>query len=564
MADKSPAGYLPETSQEAIDLNQAQQEALARLNEALDVRKNRVFDPRWAAAAQGFFAPTRTGHWSEALGNVIGNVSKADEAMALEEQNIAQRKVDVATQAIALQRLKEADKSYQNDMSSQGALPAGSFRAPEHGSPTGPLIAYSSAPSGSAPEGGALPGPVAQDIPQGIQIAPAMEGLLTREQFLAKQRRENVPYEEAVLKWEDVLRKRQEIKDTGMYDTSTGRFYGRPNATPVKRQVPSSDGKPLTIEVPEGVALKMDDALSRNDIATYMKLARPYITPGLPASPAPGGIASTTPPTGGAPQAPAGGQPKFFSVEEQKRIEEQNNLKQAVAQARAIATAQEEVKQEGEDIKDIRTAGKDAIGTIAFTKTIRTLANGKQAEKIFGVLTTPNLLDNVANILDKGVMGIRVQGLEDAIRNSGLDKDGIAQARVAAGQFNQLQIRMAAAAKGAVSDYERQLFADAAINLKDPVNAVHMKNDMLEAKAVFDRNVAKAFRQSKMGVEDFRDSEAFAREYQTYIERLQGIASGQRLTETPMTAKPSAKPSAKPQQLHPSENSRRLDEALRK
>jgi hypothetical protein len=244
------------------------------------------------------------------------------------------------------------------------------------------------------------------------------------------------------------------------------------------------------------------------------------------------------------------------TVEEEDRRTKQEEVERAIAQARGVATAQEEVKQEGEVKKDIRTAGNDALGTIAFTKTIRVLANDKQAEQIFGILTTPNLLDNVATILDQGVMGIRIAGLEDALRNTNLDKEGIAKARLAAQQFNQLQIRLAAAAKGAVSDYERSLFKDAAISLKDPVQAVHMKNDMLEAKAVFDRNVAKAFRQSKMNTEDFRDSDAFIREYQTYINRLQGIAGGQRLTETPPAAKP-ATPSG--EKLSVDELRKRLD-----
>jgi hypothetical protein len=590
MADKSPAGYLPETSQEAIDLNRAQQEALARLNEALDVRKNRIMDPRWAAAAEGFWKPTRTGHWSEAAANVIGNVSKADEAMALEEQNIAKAKFDIASQGIAMQRQKDRDRIYRQRMGIQepsGALPSAAPSGPQDGVLPGalnPPSAKSVAPSG--PPSGALPAPISPQggampkMPFGIQIAPPRPGL-TKDQFYAGAEQSGMSPEEADKQWEEIDRKANPFNEKGSFDSRTGIFYPNPGAGTEERKVQFPDGTRGTIKFPVFIANLFDNALLYGDMDMVNRLVNQFAAfgqggVGLPSGQSP----ISVPDSSGAPPKAATATPSIagstnigkttnipknrpLTLEEERALDDQRKADLAVSQARRIATAQEEVKQEGEEIKDIRTAGKDAIGTIAFTKTIRTLANGKQAEKIFGVLTTPNLLDNVANILDKGVMGVRIQGLEDAIRNSGLDEDGIAQARVAAGQFNQLQIRMAAAAKGAVSDYERQLFADAAINLKDPVKAVHMKNDMLEAKAVFDRNIAKAFRQSKMGVEDFRDSEAFVREYQIYIKRLQGIASGQRLTETPMTAKPPAKPSAKPQQLHPSENSRRLDEALR-
>ena len=60
---------------------QAQQELL----ESLDRRKNPQkdsflgLDPKWLAVAQGFLAPTRTGSFGEALGNVAGNINKINE-----------------------------------------------------------------------------------------------------------------------------------------------------------------------------------------------------------------------------------------------------------------------------------------------------------------------------------------------------------------------------------------------------------------------------------------------------------------------------------------------------
>jgi len=70
---KAPtASYLSGDDPDIIDANRRYQEALARLTESLDVRKNRFFDPTLLAVAEGFLGPTQTGSFGEALGRVAG------------------------------------------------------------------------------------------------------------------------------------------------------------------------------------------------------------------------------------------------------------------------------------------------------------------------------------------------------------------------------------------------------------------------------------------------------------------------------------------------------------
>jgi hypothetical protein len=66
---KTPsASFLPGEGPDIVEANTRYQDALAKLTESLDNRKNRFFDPTLLAAASGFLAPTQTGGFGESLG----------------------------------------------------------------------------------------------------------------------------------------------------------------------------------------------------------------------------------------------------------------------------------------------------------------------------------------------------------------------------------------------------------------------------------------------------------------------------------------------------------------
>ena len=281
MADKSPLAYLPETSEEAIEANRNYQEALQRLNASLDQRKNRFFDPRYMAAAQAFLSPTKTGSFFESLGTAAGAVGQAQEGLLREEQDIAKLKFDVAGQGLALQRQRELDRMYEQAMSGgkPPALPAGPA------APGGGAL-----PEAGAPAGGALPGGAPSSAeptrvagspqePQGIQIAPARTGLITRDQYLAGARAAGTPLAEALKNWEEIQRKRREFRDGVVFDEETGRTFSAPRPDPVKRQFPTADGF-QTWEVDSITAAEYDDAIRRGDRAAIARIVERVTQPG--------------------------------------------------------------------------------------------------------------------------------------------------------------------------------------------------------------------------------------------------------------------------------------------
>jgi hypothetical protein len=211
-------GFLPGDDPEAVEANRRYQEALNKLTQSLDTRKNRMFDPVWLAAAQGFLAPG-TPDFFESLGRVAKNVNEAQTAQAKENRDIAQMELDVAGRGLELQRQKSRQAMANR---------------------------YMQEPASTA-SGEAAPG-----VQRGIQIAPPDPKRLTGRQYLAFAVAEGIPFPEALQKAEQIDRENIQARESGVFNIREGRFY--PSQY---KEVPFQiDGK--TYNLPEGTALELD------------------------------------------------------------------------------------------------------------------------------------------------------------------------------------------------------------------------------------------------------------------------------------------------------------------
>lgn len=112
--------------------------ARAMMEEALQDRKGRI-DPSMLALAQGFLAPTRTGSFGESLGTAVGGYSKAQEAEADRNAQLAKMRYDLALQSMneekqaaqlglnVVSKLTPKMTAYQQQVQSEGIDP----RSPE-------------------------------------------------------------------------------------------------------------------------------------------------------------------------------------------------------------------------------------------------------------------------------------------------------------------------------------------------------------------------------------------------------------------------------------------------
>jgi len=270
--------FLPGDDPETVAANRAYQEALNRLTQSLDTRKNRLFDPVLLAAAQGFLAPTQTGSFGESLSNAAARIGPAEAAAFKERQDIAQMQLDVAGRGLEMQRQKSRQAMANR---------------------------YMQEPASTASEG-AAPG-----VQRGIQIAPPDPKRLTGRQYLAFALAEGIPFPEALQKAEQIDRENIQARESGVFNIREGRFY--PSQY---KEVPFQiDGK--TYNLPEGTALELDFlARSGNEPAfreASQRAIRNFRSPptaaqqGAPVAPQPAAAPSGQPaaPQAVAPQAPA-------------------------------------------------------------------------------------------------------------------------------------------------------------------------------------------------------------------------------------------------------------------
>ena len=147
MANKSTALTDPE-------LQTRLEEAYQKLNESLDERKSRFFDPAYLAAAQAFATPTRTGSAFEALGNVAGAVGKAQNEEAKRDFEANKAKFDINKELLAINQQRKVQDMVAGEF---GAQPT--EQAPP---PAGAL------PGPQQPEGGALTSPTTKPPTPGL------------------------------------------------------------------------------------------------------------------------------------------------------------------------------------------------------------------------------------------------------------------------------------------------------------------------------------------------------------------------------------------------------------
>jgi len=160
-------GYISGEDPATVEANRVYQEALARLSHSLDTRKNRFFDPVMLAAAQGFLAPTQTGGFGEALGNVAKNVSAAQAEDIKQEQAINEQRVAAAGKGVELQRMRARDadilKFLRGDQPAEPPARGPLSAAPIAGPGAGPLEARSA---------GKLDAPTADSLFTGGRLKP--------------------------------------------------------------------------------------------------------------------------------------------------------------------------------------------------------------------------------------------------------------------------------------------------------------------------------------------------------------------------------------------------------
>jgi len=552
---KAPtASFLSGDDPDTLEANRRYQEALSKLTESLDSRKNRFFDPTMLAMAQGFLAPTQTGGFGESLGNVAAKVGPAEAAAQKEEQDIAQQRLAVAGQGLDLQRLKARDTDISKFLAGEQpptAAPAGPLSGPQAApiagpragplstapAPVAPAPAPSAAPVGAltqaaepapaapAPEVPVVaPRPVPQpapqpapqaspqgalptaEAPQGIRIMPGNPAYMSQKEFVAMNRHDKTKsMADLLAKGAEMEHHRYAKTEAGTTDYKTGMFYPSPSAKFVDMQIMGEGYGGKTYSMPESVALQLTHLAHQNNFEGYKALADKFT----------GKTFGNAPPvTGG-------------SKEEKEQAKKLEDAK---------------IAEEIENRKDFNQRSKDASETLATANVMRRFTEDKNFKNMTGILSNDKISSGIATLVRDGIGGknftIGIPAIEDVMRNARLPADQQATYRTFLMYTAQMQLNAEKAMKGSTTERERLILGNANISPQDTAEAVRRKADLLTAKAQFDRQSARAFKSSKMTAEEFLDSDQYMKMYDKYYEDISGIATGLKMYQGPTSLSP--------------------------
>ena len=505
MAEKITGGYLPGGDPEAVMANLAYQEALQRMQEALDARKNRFIDPQMLALASGFLAPTQSGGFGESLGYAAKNLREAQAQEEKEERAIAEAQLGLAGRGLEIERLKQRERAFDTVMGLGGGEPPGAL--PSGGQP-------------GQPQRGALPGPrpVGFEGVQGIPVAPPNPNFMSARQYLSMARLD--PGVSPVSAFKEAQKMEQErlvVKEGGVQDLASGMFYPFPKGEQVTRQLFGQSGE---FKVDARTAALLDMYAANGD-PRYYEVAR-RVVEGPQAPPKPGEKAGEPPKAGEPSRAKTVAEIEAEAAGEKER-------------------AQKRAQAEEDERKKTIAAGSDAPTRLGTYNNLAKIAGGPNAALLFGILERPGVWAQVGTLIESsiGVPGttIGIPQIRKVLTNAGLPQNMIDQSQFALSLMAniQLQISRLGEGQGAVSDFERSLFGQAGITDKDNPQTILAKLDMLRARAEFDREQAKAVRAYKGSIDQFKLSDDYARMVQDYENKLSTIVDN-RLQGRPRTA----------------------------
>jgi hypothetical protein len=495
MATKAPLGSLSAEGPEEQALVDEIKGTYAKLRESLEARQNPLFDPVLLAMAQGFLAPTKTGSFGEALGNVAAQVGPAQEAQDKRAQEVANMKMELAQRELAQRQATRGEAMFREMLPRAGGQPGAA-------TPGAPATPGTPAAPG-APATQQMRPITSADIAR-LASQPGMEGRAKILSDMIKSDRERFSISMNGIVFDKDTQQYLNLEIPGQKQEPFDTRYGRFNMTPYEysqyKQAESAGKGKEWIDNFRGVTPAPSAAPS-----------------GAPAAP------------GAAPAAPSAKPSVRPTVGEQAALDK-------AAMVKAEKGAESEVQR----TQNIIEQGSDVTGRLASIATLRSIASRPDSKQIFGILNRPDVSSAILNLIQEGIKSpgqssIQVGALEDSLRNIGLPQDQIDRYRFALSTMANIQLQQAklAAGQGSVSNFERELFASASISPKDTPGTILAKVSMLEARANFDRKRAAALRRSKMDADEFADTPDAQRMVNEYLAEVTNIASNIGVRQTP-------------------------------
>ena len=468
-----PVSYYTETPGEKKSL-----EDFLRIQDELEKALNnrqQLFDPVMLAMAQGFLAPTKTGKFGEALGNVaalVGPAQQAEEKRRLE--NIAMRR-ELAAAKLGAQQASRDEAMLRGITGSLSAAPASLV------TPDGAGATPESAPSAGAATLAAEGAPTVAAAPPAAASSSA--GQLPRDgtfldkitpQQLSAMSISNNPRVQAfantVLKLREDQRKNLMIVGGSIVDANTKEVVYRNPEEQKEATFPGIEGTfRMTPSEREAIVKEI----------------------------------------GGLPEA-----------ERDARLREllkgRSTAEQIAAKADLLKSR---AKGEGEEEQAILTAGAGASNQILPARSVLSFASDPKLRDAFGVTSEPSVLNAIAEAVQAGITtpggSIKFGGIDAAIANLKLTPEQKRARQIVARELAMLNLayrKTYLQGQGSVSNMEGEVTALLGGSLSDTPEALAAKAKLIIARAEFDKKARAGWlkaRERGESVYQFKDSEDY-------------------------------------------------------
>lgn len=543
-------------------------DAQKRLDDMLANRENRLFDPVMLAMSQGFLAPTKTGSFGESLGNVAAAVGPAQAAESKSAMDIAKMRLDVAQQGLATNIGLQQQNNINADIARNtvgfvppttapaapsavqgtqaagasvappaigvapaalpatgGALPSGPAMPVAPAAPQGPLSTVAQAPqTPQAPQAQQPPTGILGGIPLGIPASDGGMNMSPAEANIVKIGMAQGKTLPDMYKFVADRRNDETVWKEGFgVHRPTNTFIPAPSAEQVEIQLPG-DKAPRKVFKSDSMALQ--HYAQTNDPRYNQVLDRMKNGPQIARQP----VVPTGNPPGTAPAAPPSvGMPTTTDVAAER----------SRAEAEASAAGTSAGKRTGAAMDKYETAMESKNSAIS----IKELISQPGAELTMGVLEKPTVKAAIAGMVASGKGVFDEDKFRDAYTKLNIKynvpaKQGESKedyevrkqeifdrGRQVASQAAMLQFQasMLAKGQGAISNNERQLFADTTIGVKDSVSTINKKADMIIARADFAKTVSDTINEKGISLDKFKLTPEYKKLETNYENSLRDI-----------------------------------------
>jgi hypothetical protein len=462
------------------------------------------------AIAQGFLAPSATGSFGEGLGAAAGNVLKSQEQEQKQGMENAQMRLQLA-------------QAQKEQAQKQGAI---KFLS-----------------------GGQPPGQAGQPAGQGDESGPAAktsQGMMTPRQIsiisVGNPQLGKILAEEYKMILEGT-----KVQPRGSVDiTAPGgpKFIPFGGGPTVERFIPGdpATGRPsMKVPMPEGAAMKLDEALEKNDAVAYYKIVDQF-TKGMtrPVDPtaapgAPGVVSGAAPVAGGA-QRPVARTPQ--ELDKQLEIEK----------AGAVTTVTETAKSAAERTNSVYNAAQSArAAQVGFDRAFEIMSDPR-IKNYIGVLRKGDVTSALGNLVNEafrvGNYSVGIPAIKQVLTESGAPPE-IIDKLAELGQIEsiwQMESRKGLGAGTSVSNMEQMMANRINPSQDDPYNAYMQKLKFLQEKANFQIELAKGMRRTKLDYDNFEDTKDFEKIFKAYRNSLINIVSPMNTGKPPASGAPAPSP----------------------